>query len=218
MQRDELADEEDMERRLRLQPGKKRGPRRRRSRPARAPEQGRTPRGRIRRASRCPQRRRPPAGMHVGRRRARRRPQATRAQAATVVDERVVEGDERVEDDRPPTGDPLRGGEVEVPRVADDDRVRVAGVLAGSAQAFSPPRRRARSAAGRRTSCAAAPTPPGVALAPRRRRLAGPRSPGRYADRHGRTCRSTRPASSAELRPRAWRPGPRLPSAPRGGS
>ncbi len=65
--------------------------------------------------------------QHSRRRRAR-------PEARTVADERVVQRHERVEDDRPSARDPLRRGHVEVPRVADDDDVRI--VLA-------PPRERA---------------------------------------------------------------------------
>ena len=46
-------------------------------------------------------------------------------EATAVADERVVERDERVEDDRPATRRPLRGGHVEVPGIADDDDVGV---------------------------------------------------------------------------------------------
>ena len=48
-----------------------------------------------------------------------------RPEPAAVADERVVEGDERVEHDGTPARDPPGGGHVEVPRVADDDDVGV---------------------------------------------------------------------------------------------
>ena len=55
-----------------------------------------------------------------------------------VVDERVVERDERVEDDGPPAGDALRCREVEVARIADDQRV---GRALGFARAPQAPLR-----------------------------------------------------------------------------
>ena len=57
------------------------------------------------------------------------------AEAPAVVDERVVQGDERIEDDGPPSSHTLRGGQVEVPGVADDERIGILLVLAGAAQA-----------------------------------------------------------------------------------
>ena len=55
----------------------------------------------------------------------RRTPARGRAgrEPAAVLDQRVVEGDERVEDHRPSARDPLGRGDVEVAGVADDDRV-----------------------------------------------------------------------------------------------
>ena len=49
----------------------------------------------------------------------------TGREAPPVVDEGVEERDERVEDDRPAAGRIPRGCQVEVPRVADDERVEL---------------------------------------------------------------------------------------------
>ena len=77
--------------------------------------------------------------QHAGRRRAGR-------EAAAILDERLVQRDERVEEHGPTAGDPPCGGDVEVTWVADDDGV----------EASSPPAEEPRLASPIR---AAAPTP-----------------------------------------------------------
>ena len=47
-------------------------------------------------------------------------------EALPVVDDRVEQRDERIEDDGPSPRDPLRGGHVEVAGIADDQRIGVA--------------------------------------------------------------------------------------------
>ena len=97
-----------------------------------------------------------------------------RAEPPPVADERVVERDERVEDDRPPACDPPRGPHVEVPRVPDDHDVGLA------------PRARARSRSARSTreSC---PTPSDQLCRPRPR--GGARRTSTPAPRrHEMTC------------------------------
>ena len=48
-----------------------------------------------------------------------------RPKPAAIADERVGEGDERIEDDGPALRDPPRRRQVEVPGVADDERVEL---------------------------------------------------------------------------------------------
>ena len=54
-----------------------------------------------------------------------------RPEPPPVADDRVVERDERVEDDRPPPRDPAGGAHVEVPRVTDHHDVGVLLVSPG---------------------------------------------------------------------------------------
>ena len=177
VERDQLADEERVKRRLGLPPGRRRaGPRRRRSRPrprsAREAELLAEERGvrlgvgddDIGAAKRSPVDEVDDAG--AGR---------AAPEAAAVVDERVEEGHERIEDDGPPARDALGGRQVEVPGIADDQRVRVALGRPASGAGSARPRRRAASAAARPTSCGGAPRRRGAARAPRRPRRAAPR-------------------------------------------
>ena len=95
-----------------------------------------------------------------------------RPEPPAVADERVVERDERVEDDRPPARDAPGGRQVEVPRVADDDDVRV--VLASPGEVALRPQRRGQLAEADRPVV----PPPDLPVpldAPRRRRRAGTR-------------------------------------------
>ena len=123
----------------------------------------------------------------------RRRRRSAR-EAAAIVDERLGERDERIEDERPPARDPPRRGHVEVARVADDHHVEP---LAPSAQEQpglrqpDPDRRAERRAT---TCAAAAPRRSRAARSPPRPPRAGTRSPGRCAGSPAHTSRSREPA------------------------
>ena len=115
------------------------------------------------------------------------------AEPAPIRDERVVERDERVEDDRSSPGHAPRRGHVEVPGIADDDDVGVTGTLPGEPRLG--PGDASQLAGPRPTSCVVprrrcAPRPP------RPLRRAGTRSPGRSAGRSDRRCRSRARASA----------------------
>ena len=97
-----------------------------------------------------------------------------RREAGTVLHERVCERDERVEHDGPPVRGAFRRREVEVSRVADDERVEVGARTPEQRQlgAREPQRR-----AGTRLELVllAPPTPTRAARAPRRPPCAGTR-------------------------------------------
>ena len=105
-------------------------------------------------------------------------------------DHRVLERDERVEDDGPASGDSPSGPQVDVARVADDEDVRVLRRAPGEARAARAPDGRASEALG--DSLWRSPSQTGTWLsstwtpAPRE----GRRSPARCAGSRARTYRS----------------------------
>ena len=180
-----------------------------------SPPGGRRASGRAPREHRCPRPRDQPRGRRCGRSRGARVPSRLAGlEAAAVVDERVPQRDERVEDDR--EAQPLRTAQVEVARVADDHRV---GALARDAHEL-----RLREEQSQRRGRADVELVPAVLpdrhvdlSRPRRRRRAGRRSPARSSDTPARTSRSTEPSGHAPPRP-SPRPARRQARAPRGGS
>ena len=136
VQGDELADEERVERRLRLPPWAGRAcPPRRPGRPRRRPRSTRTGRGRTAPEPPC---RRPRDWLRRNARSSTRRttlaPARAWPEARAVVDKGVGERDERVEDHRPATRDMHRCTQVEVTGIADDQHVCVPAVVARAAK------------------------------------------------------------------------------------
>ena len=144
------------------------------------------------------------------------------AEPLPVVDDRVEERDERVEDHRSPPGDPLCRGQVEVAGIADDERVGVPLVVPRLAQAVL--------GLGH-TQHLAEPDGPVVSTFPHGPMLlshldagAAQRGDDLGVPRIGAVVGAEienahrGPAATAALRPRAGPPGPRHRCVPRGGS
>ncbi len=93
------------------------------------------------------------------------------AEAPAIDDDCVVQRDERVEDDGSPARDALRGGKVEVARIADDQRLGVPVGVTRLSEAVLGAGDAHHLAQARPSSCAAAPRPAGAARPPRRRPL-----------------------------------------------
>ena len=154
-----------------------------------------------------------PLGMDRSRcRRSRREP-------PPVLDERVGQRHERIEDERAASRGEPRGRQVELPRIADDDGVDVARAAAERQPRLGGRKPQRRPPARAPTCAASTPTPARDARPPRRLPAAGTRSPGRCADSRARTCRSRGPATLAKdlVHVRAPRCARRR-RAPRGGS
>ena len=118
-----------------------------------------------------------------------RGPEPALAKAPAVADERLVQRDERVEDQRPAAGDAAGSRDVEVAGIADDHRIE------------GDPRRESQAQLGEQAGESRRPTappncragPPTPLRAARRRprpRRGAPRSPGRCAGSPARTSRS----------------------------
>ena len=130
-----------------------------------------------------------------------KRPRGKRAapKPAAVLDQRVRERDERVEDDGSPARRAPRREQVEVARIADDD-----GVGSRPATREQPQLGEQRAARRRQaratTSPPVPPRPARAARSPRHRRRAAPRSPARCAGSGARRCRSRGHARGATAR------------------
>ena len=121
------------------------------------------------------------------------------AEALAVGDERLVERDERVEDERLLARNAARAGDVEVAGIADDDRVEAVARPRTAAET-PPPRAGAPCSQRRPTSCRGVrPRPACAVRSPRRPRRGARTSPRRSADSRARRSRSRGRARHARV-------------------